>query len=97
MGENGAGKSTLMFILSGFLSPTKGSRSTLKKAAERRISAELNRLCGMIHQKPLLAGELSVFENIIMEKGETLLQPRDSLKREIRAVSRSVYKTAPGP
>ncbi len=83
MGENGAGKSTLMFVLSGFLSPTEGE-IRLEKGGEGS-PGNLQNICGMIHQKPLLAGELSVFENIIMERRLPVFRP-ETLKREIRAV-----------
>ncbi len=81
MGENGAGKSTLMFLISGFMEPGRGE--ILCRGGKN--PADLRALVGMVHQKPLLAGDLSVLENIILgpEKG---LFRKDVLKEEIAAV-----------
>ncbi len=78
MGENGAGKSTLMFLISGFMTP--GSGEILCRNGNS--PASLRTLVGMVHQKPLLAGDLTVLENIILgpEKG---LFRKDILKKEI--------------
>lgn len=67
MGENGAGKSTLMFLISGFMDGTGG----LIRCSGRTDSASRRAITGMVHQKPLLAGNLTVLENIILgpEKG----------------------------
>lgn len=67
MGENGAGKSTLMFLISGFMDETEG----VIRTSEGTDSACRRDLVGMVHQKPLLAGNLTVLENIILgpEKG----------------------------
>jgi ABC-type uncharacterized transport system ATPase subunit len=85
MGENGAGKSTLMFLLSGFLIPSEG-RMTVPSGSTPRARREFT---GMIHQKPLLAGNLSVFENIILEQGGCHLNPifnPKSLRRDISEI-----------
>ncbi len=67
MGENGAGKSTLMHILSGLLTPDGGT-FTLGEGSS----------VGMIHQKPILARNLTVWENIALghASGDLFLNPR---------------------
>lgn len=81
MGENGAGKSTLMFLISGFMDGTEG----VIRSSEGTNSSSRRALTGMVHQKPLLAGNLSVFENIILgpEKG---FFRKDRISKEIREV-----------
>jgi len=76
MGENGAGKSTLMNLLSGFIRPDSGT-IRLGNSAE----------VGMIHQKPILAGSMTVWENILMghRNGRFFLNPR-RIAEKIRAV-----------
>ncbi|OQY35220.1 MAG: hypothetical protein B6241_01610 [Spirochaetaceae bacterium 4572_59] len=60
MGENGAGKSTLMHILSGFMKADRGSLVFPADPDQNHPSV------GMIHQKPILAGNLNVWENIAL-------------------------------
>ncbi len=76
MGENGAGKSTLMHILSGFYSPDQGA-----------VSFPQNEDVGMIHQKPILAGGLAVWENIALGHRDSSFRIQPSRQKErIRAV-----------
>lgn len=81
MGENGAGKSTLMFLISGFMEGTEG----LIRSSRGTDSAARRALTGMVHQKPLLAGNLTVMENIILgpEKG---FFRKDRIVKEIKEV-----------
>ena len=67
LGENGAGKSTIASILSGDIQPTSGkifleNKSRTFKNAGEAVSAKI--VC--VHQRPLLADSLTVFENIIL-------------------------------
>ena len=67
VGENGAGKSTLMKILYGEQPPDEGTitvEGTLRsfKSPRDAIAAGI----GMVHQHFLLAGNLTVIENIIL-------------------------------
>ncbi len=76
MGENGAGKSTLMHILSGFYKPDRG-----------RIHFPGGDSVGMIHQKPILAGSLAVWENIALgHREDSILVKPAELKERIRRV-----------
>ncbi len=66
-GENGAGKSTLMKILYGMIQPDSGE---MKVNGERiRFSSPVEAIksgIGMVHQHFMLAGQLSVLENVIL-------------------------------
>ncbi|MDR1747468.1 MAG: ATP-binding cassette domain-containing protein, partial [Spirochaetaceae bacterium] len=72
IGENGAGKSTLVHILSGQVMRDSGSMFIAGKPAgfgERAAFPEeeaIRRGIGIVHQRPLLAGELTVGENCIL-------------------------------
>ncbi len=66
-GENGAGKSTLMKILYGMQAPDEGEMRVHGKPVQfsspnDAISAGI----GMVHQHFMLAGRLSVLENVIL-------------------------------
>lgn len=67
LGENGAGKSTLAHILSGLYRPSRGAirldGETLKFDS---ASDALRNGIAMVHQRPLLADEASVLENILL-------------------------------
>lgn len=83
LGENGAGKSTLVHILSGLHEPTEGSilidsvKSMFKSPAQA-----LERGIAMVHQRPLLADDLTALENIALaEKG--FLARRNLLRHRI--------------
>ena len=66
-GENGAGKSTLMKILYGMQPPDQG---TMKVDGEvvafASPSDAIDAGIGMVHQHFMLAGQLSVLENVIL-------------------------------
>ena len=67
VGENGAGKSTLMKILYGMYHPDSGSikindNNVIIDSPSKAISLGI----GMVHQHFMLAGNLTVLENIIL-------------------------------
>lgn len=67
LGENGAGKSTLAAVLSGSSVPTSGRILVDGRPVDFSCphdSAEFG--IAMVHQRPLLAKELTVWENIIL-------------------------------
>jgi simple sugar transport system ATP-binding protein len=67
LGENGAGKSTLVNILSGLQSPTSGQLHI--DGAPLRFGSPADALAAgiaMVHQRPLLAEELTVLDNILL-------------------------------
>ncbi|UTC81981.1 ATP-binding cassette domain-containing protein [Treponema denticola] len=67
LGENGAGKSTLVNIFSGLLSPTKGSIKIANKVFNFNSPNDaLNAGVAIVHQRPRLAANASVFENIMI-------------------------------
>ena len=66
-GENGAGKSTLMKILFGMQSPDEGTMRI--NGEEVRFSSPADAIArgvGMVHQHFMLAGQLTVLENVIL-------------------------------
>jgi ABC-type uncharacterized transport system ATPase subunit len=67
LGENGAGKSTLMNVLYGLLQPDGGE--ILLEGKRARISspqAALSQGIGMVHQHFMLAGAMTVLDNILL-------------------------------
>ncbi|MCK6471667.1 MAG: ABC transporter ATP-binding protein [Planctomycetes bacterium] len=67
VGENGAGKSTLMNVVSGLLRPDEGRVEIFGAAA--RFGSPLDAAAagiGMVHQHFLLAGALTVAENVAL-------------------------------
>lgn len=67
IGENGAGKSTLMKILSGHLTPTRGSISIDGKPIVFKgpVDAERHGIV-LVHQEILLAPDLTVAQNVYL-------------------------------
>lgn len=88
LGENGAGKSTLVHILSGLDEPTEGAilvdsvKTVFKSPAQA-----LERGISMVHQRPLLADDLTVLENISLA-GNGFLIGRRSLRHRIEPLMR---------
>jgi ABC-type uncharacterized transport system ATPase subunit len=67
VGENGAGKSTLMKILYGMQRPDEGEiRVNGEPAAFRSPKDAIAAGIGMVHQHFMLAGNLTVLENVIL-------------------------------
>ncbi len=67
VGENGAGKSTLMNILYGLLEPDEGEIFIDEKPVKFSGPGDaIEAGIGMVHQHFMLAGPLSVTENIIL-------------------------------
>ncbi|MDP8959552.1 MAG: ABC transporter ATP-binding protein [Actinomycetota bacterium] len=67
VGENGAGKSTLMKILYGMVQPDEGrirvhGREVRFRSPREAIQAGI----GMVHQHFMLAGNLTVLENVVL-------------------------------
>ena len=66
-GENGAGKSTLMKILFGMQSPDEGTMRVHGNEVQFTSPAEAIDIgIGMVHQHFMLAGQLTVLENVIL-------------------------------
>jgi len=66
-GENGAGKSTLMKILYGMIQPDSGEMRVNGDIVDFSSPvAAIKSGIGMVHQHFMLAGQLSVLENVIL-------------------------------
>lgn len=79
-GENGAGKSTLMNILSGGMKQTRGNIYMEGKLVSFSNSKEAQNVgIGLVHQELALFPELTVAENIFVER---LPQRRGVIQRE---------------
>lgn len=67
IGENGAGKSTLMRLIAGYIQPSAGSISYLGETAKFSKPADAEDAgIVLVHQEILLAGDLTVAENLFM-------------------------------
>lgn len=85
VGGNGAGKSTLMSVLSGSLKPNSGSVDLFgqplpfgqpRKVREKGLA--------MVHQHFMLAGQMTLLENLMLDQLGTLgglLSPEETRKR----------------
>ncbi|SFI78712.1 ABC transporter ATP-binding protein [Celeribacter neptunius] len=90
LGENGAGKTTLMNILFGQYTADEGTVEAFgRPLAPGNPRAALDAGVGMVHQHFTLAGNLTVWENIVLgtqRLSERSLSPR-AAKDKIRALS----------
>lgn len=69
IGTNGSGKSTLLKILAGLLSPDGGDLRVHGKAVRLKSAADATQLgIGMVHQEQSLVPNLTVAENIFLDK-----------------------------
>lgn len=76
IGENGAGKSTAMKILYGMYPPDRGEILVRNQSVRWKSSADAIRSgIGMVHQHFMLAGPMTVLENILLEVSETQSLP----------------------
>jgi ABC-type multidrug transport system ATPase subunit len=92
VGENGAGKSTLMKILYGMQRPDEGTIEVEGTEVHFRSPREaIEAGIGMVHQHFMLAGNLTVLENVVLgrepRKGPNL--DRAAARDRIRTLSRS--------
>ncbi len=89
IGENGAGKSTLMKLLSGYVAPSAGSLSMEGRpvAFRNAVEAEAAGIV-LVHQEILLAGDLTVAENLFLGREVTRFGVLD--RRFMRAETRRV-------
>jgi simple sugar transport system ATP-binding protein len=88
LGENGAGKSTLAHILSGLHRPSRGAiRLDGETLRFDSASDALRNGIAMVHQRPLLAAEASVLENILLGTPGVFLYRAKAARRlaEIKA------------
>lgn len=80
-GENGAGKSTLMKILYGMQQADEGVMKVSGKVVEFSSPTDAIDLgIGMVHQHFMLAGQLTVLENVILGSEPTLSGGRIDFK-----------------
>jgi general nucleoside transport system ATP-binding protein len=99
LGENGAGKTTLMNILFGHYVPDQGEIEAFGKAlVHGSPGAAIAAGIGMVHQHFALADNLSVLDNVILEK-TPLWRPflrRAAARSELlRVMARSGLKVDP--
>ncbi|HHU37568.1 MAG TPA: ATP-binding cassette domain-containing protein [Treponema sp.] len=82
LGENGAGKSTLVHLLSGLHKPTSGNILLDEEKTFFKSPADaLDQGIAMVHQRPLLANSLSVFENIVLSSQAVFVRRRCLIKK----------------
>lgn len=85
LGHNGAGKSTLVNVATGAIRPQSGTMSVSGQAAPLRGNPREMEALGIkvIHQQPALADNLSIADNIVMERPQ---QRRSAAERRQYAV-----------
>src|SRR5205085_1097678 len=67
LGENGAGKSTLMNVAYGLLRPDRGQVRIDDRPVRLRSPADaIAAGVGMVHQHFMLAGAMSVLDNVLL-------------------------------
>ena len=97
IGENGAGKSTLMKLLSGHVAPSAGSLSMNGSPVAFRNAVEAeNAGIVLVHQEILLAGDLTVAENLFLgrEVGRGLMVDDRTMNRRTAELLARVGATA---
>ena len=83
IGENGAGKSTLMRLISGHIQPTTGTIAYQGKTTKFAKPAEAEDAgIVIVHQEILLAGDLTVAENLFMGRELTRNGVLDNARME---------------
>jgi len=83
VGENGAGKSTMIKIIAGVEKPDEGSEIYINGKRETRLTAAKSIQMGItvIYQDISLFPNLTVAENICIEKNKSLIVNRKDMKR----------------
>jgi ABC-type uncharacterized transport system ATPase subunit len=84
LGENGAGKSTLMNVLYGLIQPERGSISIDDKTVSIRSPLDAVRHgIGMVHQHFMLAGAMTVLDNVLIgdRRFGAILRRREAAER----------------
>ncbi len=82
-GANGAGKSTLAKVICGHIAPTAGTlRAFGKPACFNRPRDAMDAGIGIVTQETSLAGDLSVWENIILPVYGSRSKPSQSVLRK---------------
>ncbi len=96
VGENGAGKSTLMKILSGTYQPSSGAIEIAGHDVRMSSPADAQTLgIRMVHQEIVLAGDLTVAENIYLGRMPRRRGVLD--RRSMRENARRVLKELDAP
>ena len=92
LGENGAGKSTLMNILYGLIRPDAGRIVIDSTAVAIRSPHDaIARGIGMVHQHFMLAGALSVLDNVLLgDRRQRQLLPRHVLAKRLVELSGAI-------
>src|SRR6185295_6675240 len=86
LGENGAGKSTLMNILYGLVQRDSGEIRIYGQAVDVRSPRDaIARGIGMVHQHFMLAGAMSVIDNLLLgDQRAGMLLDRASAARSLK-------------
>jgi simple sugar transport system ATP-binding protein len=98
LGENGAGKSTLMNIAYGLLRPDRGEARLNGRPLHLRSPADaIAAGIGMVHQHFMLAGAMTVLDNVLLGDRRTrqLLNRRSAAEKLTALADRLGWKVEP--
>lgn len=80
LGENGAGKSTLAHIISGFMEQTFGTVTLDGNLFEFGKKRNLSQHIAMVHQRPKLAEDFTVWQNALISVQKDSIKPYNKTK-----------------